>query len=90
MNKAMDAIYILSPLPHIVDCLMADLERRRYRKAFLIWTSGSSVFKNRELGIRDTDAKKRLLDSTPTGSARKIGSVSNGSRSNRTVEGPKH
>lgn len=40
MNKEMDAIYILTPLPHIVDCLMADLERRKYKRAFLIWTSG--------------------------------------------------
>ena len=39
MNKEMDAIYLLSPLPHIVDCLMADLERRRYRRSHLIWTS---------------------------------------------------
>lgn len=37
MNPDMDAIYILSPQPHIVDCLMADFERRRYRKAYLIW-----------------------------------------------------
>ena len=36
-NPTMDAIYILSPKPHIVDCLMADFERRRYRKAFLVW-----------------------------------------------------
>ena len=40
MNKDMDAVYILSSLPHIVDCLMADFERRRYRRSFLIWTSG--------------------------------------------------
>ncbi|KAF2838703.1 syntaxin-binding protein-like protein 2 [Patellaria atrata CBS 101060] len=39
MNKDMDAIYLLSPLPHIVDCIMADFERRRYRRSFLIWTS---------------------------------------------------
>ena len=39
MNPDMDAIYILSPLPHIVDCLMADFERRRYRKSFLVWTA---------------------------------------------------
>lgn len=39
MNPEMDAIYILSPLPHIVDCLMADFERRRYRKTFLVWTA---------------------------------------------------
>lgn len=39
INKDMDAVYILSPQPHIVDCIMADLERRRYRGTFLIWTS---------------------------------------------------
>ncbi|KAI1994144.1 syntaxin binding protein 1 [Ophidiomyces ophidiicola] len=39
MNPDTDAVYILSPLPHIVDCLVADLERRRYRRAFLVWTS---------------------------------------------------
>ena len=39
MNQDTDAVYILSPQPHIVDCLMADFERRRYHKAFLIWTS---------------------------------------------------
>ncbi|EKG12119.1 Sec1-like protein [Macrophomina phaseolina MS6] len=39
MNKDMDVIYILSPQPHIVDCVMADFERRRYRKTYLIWTS---------------------------------------------------
>lgn len=37
MNPEMDAIYILSPEPHIVDCLMADFERRRYRKSYLVW-----------------------------------------------------
>jgi syntaxin-binding protein 1 len=35
----MDAIYILSPQPHIVDCLLADFERRRYRRGFIIWTA---------------------------------------------------
>ena len=39
MNQEMDAIYLLSPQPHIVDCLMADFERRWYRKSFVIWTS---------------------------------------------------
>lgn len=37
MNPDMDAIYILSPEPHIVDCLMADFERRRYRRSYLVW-----------------------------------------------------
>lgn len=39
MNPEMDAIYILSPEPHIVDCLMADFERRRYKRAYLVWTA---------------------------------------------------
>jgi syntaxin-binding protein 1 len=39
MNPTMDAIYLLSPQPHIVDCLMADIERRRYQKSFLVWTT---------------------------------------------------
>ncbi len=39
MNPDMDAIYILSPQPHIVDCLLADFERGRYRKAFLVWVA---------------------------------------------------
>ncbi|KAI9836567.1 MAG: hypothetical protein M1819_001199 [Sarea resinae] len=39
MNKDMLAVYFLSPQPHIVDCLLADFERRRYRKSFLLWTS---------------------------------------------------
>ena len=43
MNKDMDAVYILSPLPHIVDCVMADFERRRYGRSFLIWTSGQGL-----------------------------------------------
>lgn len=38
MNPDMDAIYFLSPLPHIVDCLLADFERRRYRRGFILWT----------------------------------------------------
>ncbi|KAI1174606.1 Sec1 family protein [Nemania sp. FL0916] len=39
MNPTMDAIYLLSPQPHIVDCLLADIERRRYKQCFLVWTS---------------------------------------------------
>ncbi|KAF2812920.1 Sec1-like protein [Mytilinidion resinicola] len=39
MNKDMDAIYFLTAQPHIVDCVMADFERRRYRGSYLIWTS---------------------------------------------------
>lgn len=39
MNPEMDAIYLISPRPHIVDCLLADFERRRYKKCFLLWTA---------------------------------------------------
>ncbi|KAH8681230.1 Sec1 family superfamily protein [Xylariales sp. PMI_506] len=39
MNPTMDAIYLISPQPHIVDCLVADLESRRYKKSFLVWTA---------------------------------------------------
>lgn len=38
-NADMDALYILSPESYVVDCLMADFEVGRYRKAFLVWTS---------------------------------------------------
>jgi len=34
-----DAVYFLTPKPHIVDCLMADFDRRRYKGAFLVWTT---------------------------------------------------
>ncbi|KAJ5677772.1 uncharacterized protein N7477_003405 [Penicillium maclennaniae] len=38
-NPDMDALYILTPEAWIVDCLMADIEVGRYRKAILVWTS---------------------------------------------------
>ncbi|KAI1853329.1 hypothetical protein JX266_002035 [Neoarthrinium moseri] len=38
MNPTMDAIYLISPLPYVVDCVMADFESRRYQKSFLVWT----------------------------------------------------
>ncbi|KAK8079759.1 Sec1 family protein [Apiospora hydei] len=38
-NPTMDAIYILTPEQYIVDCLIADLEARRYQKSFLVWTA---------------------------------------------------
>lgn len=41
MNKDMDVIYILTPEPHIVDCIMADFERRRYRRTYLYWTAST-------------------------------------------------
>ncbi|KAH9810476.1 protein transport protein sec1-like [Teratosphaeria destructans] len=38
-NRDVDAVYLLTPRPFIVDCLMADFEKRKYRKAHLVWTS---------------------------------------------------
>ncbi|KAK4494890.1 hypothetical protein PRZ48_014246 [Zasmidium cellare] len=38
-NRDVDAIYLLTPQPHIVDCVLADLEKRKYKKAHLVWTS---------------------------------------------------
>jgi len=37
LQQDTDAIYFLSPLPHIVDCLLADLERHRYQSSHLVW-----------------------------------------------------
>ncbi|KAL2158989.1 hypothetical protein VTH06DRAFT_3020 [Thermothelomyces fergusii] len=38
MNPDMDAVYFLSPQPHIVECLLADFACHRYRRGFIIWT----------------------------------------------------
>lgn len=35
----MSALYIISPQSWIVDCLMADFEVGKYKKAYLVWTS---------------------------------------------------
>lgn len=42
----MECIYILTPEPHIVDCLVADFDRPkpRYSAAHLLWTSGTGHF----------------------------------------------
>ncbi|KAI4938740.1 uncharacterized protein J4E92_000021 [Alternaria infectoria] len=37
--RDMDAVYIITPKPHIVDCMMAEFDQRRYRGFFLIWTT---------------------------------------------------
>ncbi|PHH50661.1 Protein transport protein sec1 [Ceratocystis fimbriata CBS 114723] len=37
-NPDMDAIYFLSNTSFTVDCLLADLEHRKYRSAYLLWT----------------------------------------------------
>ncbi|POS79305.1 Sec1 family protein [Diaporthe helianthi] len=38
VNPTMDAIYFVSPMPHIVDCLLADFDRRRYQRSFIVLT----------------------------------------------------
>jgi syntaxin-binding protein 1 len=38
-QRDMDAIYIITPKAHIVDCIMAEFDQRRYRGFFLIWTT---------------------------------------------------
>lgn len=42
MNQDLDVIYLLSPEPHIIECLIADLERQRYRRSYVVWNSSSS------------------------------------------------
>ncbi|EAW12936.1 Sec1 family protein [Aspergillus clavatus NRRL 1] len=60
-NPDMDALYILSPLTHIVDCLMADFERRRYRKAWLVWTSALDPQQRARLD-RSQMAREQIAD----------------------------
>lgn len=56
----MDAIYILSPQTHILECLLADFDRRRYRRAFIIWTAALSDVLQRRL-----DAVRRQMGGMP-------------------------
>jgi syntaxin-binding protein 1 len=64
-NPEMDAVYILSPEPHIVDCLLADFERRRYCRAYLVWTSLMDPSLRRRIdevpGIRQLRASSQTL-----------------------------
>jgi syntaxin-binding protein 1 len=61
----MDAVYLLSPEPHIVDCLLADFEQRRYRSAYLIWTSLIKAELRRKIddfpGVRQMRATTKTL-----------------------------
>ncbi|KAG6223375.1 hypothetical protein E4U26_004565 [Claviceps purpurea] len=64
-NPSMDAIYIISPEPHIVDCLLADFETRRYRRGYLVWTGLLDPTLRRKLddfpGIRQLRAASQTL-----------------------------
>lgn len=61
-NPETDAIYLLSPLPHIVEQLKADLGRKRYRRGFLIWTSTLP----RSLGqdLYNSETRRQVIAST--------------------------
>lgn len=61
MNPTMDAIYILSPLPHIVDCLLADFDRRRYKRSYLVW-----------IDLLDPQLRRRI-DSSPQAQQQRAG-----------------
>jgi syntaxin-binding protein 1 len=39
MSPDIEAIYLLTPEAHIVDTVLADLERGSYRSGYLVWTS---------------------------------------------------
>lgn len=64
-NPEMDAIYFLSPEPHIVECLLADFERRRYRTAYLVWTNLIDPNLRRKIddfpGVRQLRASSKTL-----------------------------
>ncbi|KAF2483183.1 Sec1-like protein [Neohortaea acidophila] len=38
-NRDVDALYFLTPKEHIVDCLMADFQKRKYHRSHLVWTA---------------------------------------------------
>jgi syntaxin-binding protein 1 len=57
-----DAIYFLTPIPHVVETLKADLNRRRYRKAFLVWTSNLPRYHRDEL-FRSESRQQLIADS---------------------------
>jgi syntaxin-binding protein 1 len=66
-----DAIYLLSPLPHIVEALKADLGRKRYRRAYLIWTSqlpkslGEDLFRSESRAQLIADSRALNVDYFP-------------------------
>jgi syntaxin-binding protein 1 len=64
-NPEMDAIYILSPESHIVECLLADFEARRYRSGYLVWTNLIDGTLRRKIddfpGIRQLRASSKTL-----------------------------
>lgn len=64
-NPEMDAVYILTPDAHIVDCLLADFEVRRYRRSYLVWTNLLDPGLRRRIddfpGVRQLRASSKTL-----------------------------
>ena len=56
-NADLDAIYLLTPEQYVVDCLMADLEARRYRKAYLLWTSSRCSHSCHDMVLRHSSTR---------------------------------
>ncbi|KAF7558759.1 hypothetical protein G7046_g5396 [Stylonectria norvegica] len=50
-NPEMDAVYVLTPDNHAVECLLADLEMHRYRSYHMVWT-----------GLLDPSLRRRIDD----------------------------
>jgi syntaxin-binding protein 1 len=61
-NSYTDAVYLLSPLPRTVECLKADLHRKRYRKAILRWTSALPGYLHDEI-LRSELRRVQIVDS---------------------------
>lgn len=38
-NREVEAIYLVTPQAYVVDCVLADLEKAKYARAHLVWTS---------------------------------------------------
>lgn len=91
MNREMHAVYILSPQPHIVDCLMADFESRRYRGSYIIWTSCQhprSDLHRLMLCIHSALMVTKLSASSPTTST--TGAIHYGKGTNASAPGAQH
>ena len=54
MSPDTDAIYIIHPQDHVADCVVNDIQRRRYRDMILVWTAppGEVLDKIRSTGAR--------------------------------------
>lgn len=60
-NPETDAIYLITPLDHIADCLIADLERRRYKDTILLWITAPGNIGQRVQSTRYRIAYTEIL-----------------------------